>query len=113
MVSRITIRIGSDEELVTVVNKQGHDLSTQEFPALSPSNEHFHLGAFDGTAVEQLDRPTGLPKMSSLRQRSRSDQTSGIESLSSCLGRSIAGHGPPECVRPAFWPSLIALTSAT
>jgi hypothetical protein len=54
---RITMNTTPDGQLELWLNPEGRDLLVRELQALSATNDHFHLGAWDGAEVEVKSRP--------------------------------------------------------
>jgi hypothetical protein len=57
MGARITASLAEDGELQLHLNEEGRDLLVKELLGLSETNDHFHLGAFDGAEVEMRSVP--------------------------------------------------------
>jgi len=57
MTARITISAKPDGELEIWLNPEGRDLLVRELQALSPMNDHFHLGTWDGAEIQLRSIP--------------------------------------------------------
>jgi hypothetical protein len=58
---RITMNMTAEGEFEIWVNEAGRDLRVTELQALCEKNDHFHLGAFDGTIGLQMQQLTYRP----------------------------------------------------
>lgn len=52
MAARITMSVTPDGEFELWLNEEGRDRFIRELSSLSATNDHFHLGAFEGAGVE-------------------------------------------------------------
>ena len=78
MTPRITMNMTSRGELELWFNEEGRDLLVRELIALSETNDHFHLGSFEGADV-RLSTRTYRPTDTILHAaRQYSGQTNGI-----------------------------------
>lgn len=57
MAPRITMNTTPDGVLEISLNKEGRDLLVRELAGLSETNDHFHLGTFEGAEVVMRARP--------------------------------------------------------